>query len=155
MVFIFSMEDIRFELYGYDTPSLRKRCVEENHRVTYDGYDYVWDVCIDGKWERQSIIQYDTFSKAVSHVRFWLAKYNKELTKRNLAKANAQHFNKMRKEAEVLKSLHEISREYNYKTKEKIKQMIELKPDITNEEISDLLDIDKAAISRHRKNINL
>ncbi len=33
--------------------------------------------------------------------------------------------------------------------------MIELKPDITNEEIGDLLDIDKAAISRHRKNINL
>ena len=149
------MEDIRFELYGYDTSSLRQRCVEQNHRVTSDGFDYVWDVFIDGEWERQSIIQYDTFNKAVSHVRFWLAKYNKELTRRNLAKANAEHFNKMRREAEVIKSLHEISREYNCKTKEKIKQMIELKPDITDKEISNFLGIDRSVATKHRNNINL
>ena len=149
------MEDIRFELYGYDTHSLQQRCVERNHKITYDGYDYVWNEFIDGKWERQSIIEYDTFGKAVSHVRFWLAKYNKELTRRNLAKANAEHFNKMRREAEVLKSLHEISREYNCKTKEKIKQMIELKPDITNEEIVSMLDTSIRTVERHRKTLNM
>ena len=149
------MEEIRLSLHGFNNSQLRQRCEPTNHTVTFDGYHYRWKVFIDGKWTIQSIKLYDTYKQAYSHILFWLHKYNKEMQSRDKAEATREYFREVERNAEVDKQLYEISREYNSKTKEKVRQMIILKPNITNIRISELLDVSLRSIERHRKTLNL
>jgi DNA-binding CsgD family transcriptional regulator len=57
----------------------------------------------------------------------------------------------MRKSLEVDIRIKEISRIANIKTKQKIKEILNLKPDITNKDISDILGVTIRTIERHRK----
>lgn len=142
-------------MQGYSNTELIYRCEPTNHKISYDGFSYRWLVCVNNNWEIQSVIFYDTYKKAYSHIRFWLSKYNKEMNNRNNAKAVKEYFSKMEDEANTEKQLYKIVREYDSKTKDKIKQIVTLKPNITNTRISELLNISIRSIERHRKSLNI
>jgi predicted transcriptional regulator len=57
----------------------------------------------------------------------------------------------MRKSLDIDVKIREISREANVKTKQKVLEVISLKPDISNKEISDILDVTVRSVERHRK----
>jgi len=142
-------------MHGYSNTELIYRCEPTNHKILYDGFSYRWFVKIDNTWEIQSIILYETYKTAYAHIKFWLSKYNKEMNNRNNAEAVKEYFSKMEDEAIKDKKLYEIVREYDIKTKEKIIQMMSLKPNISSNRISELLHVSIRSVERHRKSLNI
>ena len=57
----------------------------------------------------------------------------------------------MRKSLDIDIKIREISREANVKTKQKVLEVISLRPSISNKEISDILDVTIRSVERHRK----
>ena len=148
------MEKQKLSLHGFDNSELRQRCEATNHKIIYDGYHYRWKVFIDGELQVQSIKLYDTAEQAYSHIAFWLHKYSKEMEFRDRKESIDDYFRNIKLEAKTEEELYKISRDYNNKTKNKISQMISIKPTITNDRISTLLDISIRSVERHRKSIN-
>ena len=146
--------EIRKSLHGYNNNELRYRCEPTNHKISYDGYNYRWLVKVNDCWEIQSTILYTQYKTAYSHIFFWLSKYSKEMSNRDNASVS-NYFAKLELDVEAEAKLHEISREYTSKTKDKITQMISIKSDITNERISKLLDVSIRSVERHRKSLNI
>ena len=56
----------------------------------------------------------------------------------------------MRRSLDIDVKIREISREAKIKTKEKVREIVSLKPDITSKEIADILDITPRAVNKHR-----
>ena len=57
----------------------------------------------------------------------------------------------MRRSLEIDVKIREISRIANIKTKQKIQEILNLKPDISNKDISDILGVTIRTVERHRK----
>jgi DNA-binding CsgD family transcriptional regulator len=57
----------------------------------------------------------------------------------------------MRRSLEIDIRIKEISRVANIKTKQKIQEILNLKPDIENKDISDILGVTIRTVERHRK----
>tara|TARA_R110000796_G_scaffold232080_1_gene350234 strand:+ start:439 stop:687 length:249 start_codon:yes stop_codon:yes gene_type:complete len=72
--------------------------------------------------------------------------WNKEYRDRQ-----AEYLANMRKKLEIDVRITEISREANVKTKQKVLEIINLRPDISNKAIAELLDITIRSVERHRK----
>lgn len=148
------MEEYKTALHNYNNSELRQRCEPTNHTIVYDGFHYRWKVKIDGVYEIQSLILYDNYQTAYSHIMFWLSKYSKEMINRDRKNSVDNYFKDLEIEVETEAQLHKISREYSTRTKEKINQMLSIKSDLTNERISNLLDVSVRSVERHRKSIN-
>ena len=79
-----------------------------NHRVVWDKYEFVWQVKLDGKWQRHYIRNFNNYNTPMS----WIS---------------------------------------NVRTKQKIKEIINLKPSISNKDIADVLGVTIRTVERHKK----
>jgi predicted transcriptional regulator len=57
----------------------------------------------------------------------------------------------MRKRLDLDVKIREISREANVNTKQKVLEIINLKPNISNKDIADILGVTIRTVERHRK----
>ncbi len=54
------MEEIKSTLHGFSNSELRQRCEPTNHKITFDGFNYRWEVLVNGELQTQSILLYET-----------------------------------------------------------------------------------------------
>lgn len=118
-----------------------------NHDIRFDGYDYWWYSCINGKWSIHCIKPFETHLKALSHIKYWLIKYAQEVAN------NEAIFNNMINKVMNDVRIYDIARNENLKTIDKVTAILDIKPYLNQTEISEYLGITKMSISKHFKKI--
>ena len=119
-----------------------------NHKVIYDGYEFVWMSKIDNKWDRQYIENFTDYNTPMSWIHFCIDKWSKEYNSRP-----HKYIKDMQTNLEIEIKIREISREANIRTKNKIKEILKLKPTMSNKEISDILGVTIKSIEYHKSNL--
>tara|TARA_R110000796_G_scaffold214512_1_gene330469 strand:- start:155 stop:556 length:402 start_codon:yes stop_codon:yes gene_type:complete len=117
-----------------------------NHKVIYDGYEFVWMVRLDGNWIRRYVRNFSDYNTPISWIHFNLSRWGNEYVSRR-----SEYLKEMRSNLEADIKIAEISREANVTTKQKVLEVINLKPKISSKEIADILDITVRSVERHRK----
>ena len=117
-----------------------------NHKVIYDGYEFVWMHKLYGEWNRHYVSNFEDYNKPMSWIHHNVYNWGKEYRQRH-----AKYLDDMRNQLDIDVKIREISREANIKTKQKVLEVISLRPYISNKEISDILDVTVRSVERHRK----
>jgi len=130
---------------SWKTSHLRDLKEITNHKVIYDGYEFVWMSKIANKWNRHYIANFIDYNTPMSWIHFNLTVWNNEYIKRQ-----QDYVRNMKKDLEIDIKITEISRESSIRTKEKIREIIELKPNISNKEISEILGVTIRTVERHK-----
>ena len=130
----------------WSTEHLKELKELTNHKVIWDGYEYVWMSKRDNKGQRHYVRNFDNYNTPMSWIFFNLSKWNNEDNERS-----KQYLKKMQLDLETEVKITEISREASIKTKEKIHRVHKLIDNISNKEISDILGVTIRTIERHRK----
>lgn len=118
-----------------------------NHDIKYDGFDYWWYSCIDGKWSIHCIKPFKSHLKALHYIKYWLVKYSQEVAN------NDAMFERITNNVMNDVRIYDIVNNPNLKTIEKVIQILDIKPHLTQTEISEYLEISKMAISKHFKKL--
>ena len=130
---------------SWSTEHLKQLKEITNHKVIYDGYEFVWMVKIDNKWGRQYVENFTDYNTPMSWIHFCIDKWSKEYNSRP-----NKYIKDMQTDLEIEIKIREISREANIRTKNKIKEILKLKPTMSNKEISDVLGVTIRTVERHR-----
>ena len=121
----------------------------QNHKILFDGYNYRWYSKINNNWNIHSIKLFDNYEQPFSWIKFsiaiWEEKYNKLILKEN-----RKHIRQVKKELKMQYKLHNIKRQAELSNKKKISEVLKIKPDISNNEICDLLGLSRMQIHRLR-----
>lgn len=117
-----------------------------NHKVVYDGFDFVWLCNIDSSWIRQSVVDFKDYNKPMSWIHFHTHRWGKEYIDRHM-----KYLDNMRKELDIDVKIVEIGKEANIKTKQKIKEIMSLKPNISSKDIAKILGVTIRTVERHKK----
>ena len=117
-----------------------------NHKGIYDGDEFGWMSKLDNIWKRHYTTNFDNYNKPMSWIHTSIYKWNKEYKNRY-----SEYLEDMRRSLEIDIRIKEISRVANIKTKQKIQEILNLKPDIENKDISDILGVTIRTVERHRK----
>jgi len=131
---------------SWSTEHLKQIKEITNHKVIYDGYEFVWMSKLDNNWTRHCTSNFKEYNKPMSWIHFHTYGWNKEYKARH-----KKYLKDMRISLEIDIRIKEISRVANIKTKQKILEILNLKPDINNKDISDILGVTIRTIERHRK----
>ena len=116
-----------------------------NHKVVYDGYEFVWMSKPNNTWMRHCVSNFKDYNKPMSWIHHHTYNWGKEYRQRH-----DRYLQDMRKSLDIDIKIREISREAKVKTKEKVREIINLKPTISSKEIADILDITPRAVNKHR-----
>jgi len=131
---------------SWSDEDLESLCNPNNHKIYFDGFEYWWQHKIHGnKWETHSIQPYDNWKKPYGHIKYWLAKYAKELADRRVNDAKSI-FDTMKIHDQIM----EIAKS-NIKTKNKINAIRNLMPDAEITYMSNVLNISRQAVHKHFK----
>ena len=136
---------LRSQKSNWSTEDLMHLKEVTNHNIFYDGYEFVWMIKLNGEWNRHYISNFEDYDKPMSWIHYNTYKWDKEYKERQ-----AKYLEDMRKSLDIDIKIREISREVNVKTKQKVLEVISLKPNISNKEISDILDVTVRSVERHR-----
>ena len=129
---------------SWSDEDLESLCNPNNHKIYFDGFEYWWQHKIHGNtWEIHSVQPYDTWRKPYGYIKFWLAKYAKELSERRVRDATSISDTMMMHD-EVLK----IAKS-SKKTKYKIRAILDLDPDAGITYISNVLQISRQSVHKH------
>ena len=117
----------------------------ENHKIKYDGYDYWWYSKKGDEFTIHCIQPFYNVKMLLSNIYFWISKYH------TMSISNDEYLDIMLKELFLDVKIKEISNNKTIKNKDKIKQILTIKPHIKPKELVDLLEVTKMAISKHLK----
>jgi hypothetical protein len=141
--------EIDMNITSWSNKDLEALCVPENHKITFDGFEYWWLHKIHGnKWELHYVEGFNDWKKPYSWLKEWLYKWSKELSTRKI-ESSSMYLNKMKESLESTKQVIEISNNKRLKTKDKIKMIQELLPEESITFIANVLNISRQAIHRH------
>lgn len=141
--------EIDMNITSWSDEELELLCKPENHKITFDGFEFWWYHKIHGnKWDLHSIKGFEDWKKPYSYLQAWLYKWSKELTERRV-KAASSYFYEMKKSLEATKKVMDISNNPKLKTKVKIKMIQELLPNESITYIAKVLNLSRQAIHRH------
>ena len=141
--------EIDMNITSWPDKDLESLCSPENHKITFDGFEYWWLHKIHGnKWELHYIKGFDNWKKPYSWLNEWLYRWSQELIIRKI-KASSVYLIKMKESLESTKQVIEISNNKRLKTKEKIKMIQELLPEESIIFIANVLNVSRQAIHRH------
>ena len=119
-----------------------------NHKVIYDGYEFVWMVKLYGEWNRHYVNNFEDYNKPMSWIHHNVHNWGKEYRQRH-----AKYLDDMRLRLDIDVKIREISREANVKTREKVIEILYLKPDISNKDIASILGVTIKSVEYHKSNI--
>lgn len=119
----------------------------ENHKIIYDGYDFIWYANKGNGYELNCIKCFTDYKETLSHIYYWINKYQKEYNKKD------NYMDKMLNELLKDVQIKNICKNKDLKTKDKIKSILSINPNIKHIELSKLLDISKMAISLQIKKL--
>lgn len=124
---------------------LQQLCDINNHRIIYDGYNYVWENKMNNVWTRRTVFYYDTFAKPYSVLKYWIACWSKELIERKELKV----YNTLKGDALNMYRAFEICKLDYLKNKEKTKRIKKLIPHITDDTLSYMIGVHRVTINRY------
>ena len=130
---------------SWTTEHLRDLKEVTNHKVIYDGYEFVWMSKPDNIWSRHYISNFEDYNKPMSWIPPHTYNWSKEYKQRQ-----EKYLADMRRSLDIDVKIREISREAKVKTKEKVREIVNLKPDISSKDIADILEITTRAVEYHR-----
>lgn len=116
----------------------------ENHKIVYDGYDYWWHSRKEDKFTLHCIIPFNNYKTLLINIKCWLPKYLKD-------SIDSDCIDSMLKDLFIDVKIKDIANNIKIDTNNKIKLILELKPDIKPKELSLLLNVTKMTISRKLK----
>ena len=102
-----------------------------NHKVVYDGYEFVWMSRPNNKWLRHFVSNFEDYNKPMSWIHHHTYNWGVEYRARQ-----AKYLEDIRKSLDVDIKIQQISKEAKVKTKEKISEILKLKPSISNKDIA-------------------
>ena len=141
--------EIDMNITSWSDKDLESLCIPENHKITFDGFQYQWYHKIHGnKWDLHYINGFDDWKKPYSWLQATLYNWSKELTSRRI-KSSASYFNEMKQTLALTKQVIEVGDNKKLKTKVKIRLIRELMPQQTVQYIADVLKISRQAVHRH------
>lgn len=121
-----------------------------NHKIVFDGYEFVWMHQLDGEWSRHSINNFEDYNKPFSWLmealHTWRVVYNQRVK---------DYLKEMSKDLDVDVQISKIYKDHNLKTFKKIKQMLVIKPSLTTKQIAELLEMSERGVRRHLANIKI
>ena len=82
-----------------------------NHKVIYDGYEFVWMHKLYGEWNRHYVSNFEDYNKPMSWIHHNVYNWGKEYRQRH-----AKYLDDMRNQLDIDVKIREISREANIKT---------------------------------------
>ena len=132
------------EYKSWSTNQLRLLTAKDNHKIMFDGYEYIWMNKIDGEWKRHCIFNYANRKRAYSHMKYSLSQWDKELIRRVNKYERNQFFKEMEEEFKSQDKIRGIAKS-TLPTIEKINFMRLENPHISKYQVCELLDI-KASI---------
>ena len=134
---------------SWSDKDLELLCIPENHKITFDGFQYQWYHKIHGnKWDLHYINGFEDWKKPYGWLQAALYNWSKELSTRRI-KSSATYFNEMKRTLALTKEVIEIGNNKKLKSKVKIKMIKELMPQQTVQYIADVLKISRQAVHRH------
>ena len=141
--------EIDMNITSWSDKDLESLCVPENHKITFDGFQYQWYHKIHGnKWDLHYINGFADWKKPYSWLQATLYNWSKELTARRI-KSSTSYFNEMKQTLALTKQVIEIGNNKKLKTKVKIRLIRELMPKETVQYVADILKISRQAVHRH------
>jgi hypothetical protein len=138
--------------YSWTTKQLKSLTEIENHKIMFDGYEYIWMINLDGNWSRHSFQNFETYGKAVNHLRFHMYLWDKELHKRKHKKKRKDFFKEMKEHVKSQEKIYKMAKS-TLPTIEKINFIRLENPYTTKEQMCELLGIKKRMYYRHLKNL--
>ena len=130
---------------NWTTEQLRNLKEVTNHKVIYDGYEFVWMSKPEDKWLRHYISNFEDYNKPMSWIHHHTYNWGVEYRARH-----SKYLEDMRKSLDVDVRIKEISREAKFKTKEKVNEIIRLKPNMSNKDIAGLLEVTVRTVERYK-----
>jgi hypothetical protein len=130
----------------YSIKEIEQLANPRNHDIKFDGYDYWWYSNINGKWSLHCIKPFKSHYKALYYIKYWLVKYSQEVAN------NESIFERITNNVINDVRIYDVVNS-NVKTIEKVISILNIKPYLTQTEISEYLGISKMAISKHFKKL--
>lgn len=128
---------------SWTSNELEKLCNPDNHKITYDRYQYRWYHNINGKWEIHSIKCFENYKQPYSLLQYNLAKWNKELMSRR--------FEQARNKRMVQRKIELICGQQESATAVKVLEIHRMNPSLTQVEISRQLDVSQQLVYKYLK----
>jgi len=138
--------------YSWTTKQLKSLTEIENHKIMFDGYEYIWMINLDGNWSRHSFQNFETYGKAVQYLRFHMYLWDIEFHKRKHKKKRKDFFKEMKEHVKSQEKIHKIAKS-TLPTIEKINFIRLENPNISKHQICELLDIKASMYYRHLRKL--
>jgi hypothetical protein len=139
-----TIKEKRFTLKSWSTDELAQLQNYENHKITYDGFSFIWECKLNGKWQKRSITLYDTSNRALNEMHYSLSLFKKEYDKRQAYKRDCE----LKSEVARLEQAIEIGKSDDMSNREKVYFIKELLPDASNEYIATIMNVHGRTIRR-------
>ena len=131
---------------NWTTEQLKNLKEITNHKVIYDGYEFVWMSKPDDVWARHYVRNFTDYNKPMSWIHHHTYNWGKEYKQRQ-----EKYLADMRRSLEIDIKIREISREAKVKIKERAIEIIRLKPSIDSEELAEMLGVTYRTINRYKQ----
>lgn len=131
----------------YKLRELQQLVNPSNHKIRFDGYDYWWYSYVDGRWSLHCIKPFKSHFKALHYIRYWLVKYSQEMAN------NEVIFDNMIDNVMNDVRIYDIVNDTELKTIDKVVAILDIKPHLSQTEISEYLGCSRNAINKHFKKL--
>tara|TARA_R110000787_G_scaffold281153_1_gene392323 strand:+ start:331 stop:732 length:402 start_codon:yes stop_codon:yes gene_type:complete len=128
---------------NWTTEQLKNLKEVTNHKIIYDGYEFVWMSKPDEVWTRHYINNFEDYNKPMYWIHHHTYNWNKEYKQRQ-----EKYLSDMRKGLDIDVRIVEISRDTDTMVKEKVNQILELKPYMYNQDVADILGVTVRTVQR-------
>ena len=127
----------------YKSSEIKKLAIPSNHKIKFDGYDYWWYSKIGRSWKLHCIMTFKDKRKALSYIKYWIYQYWNEDQKTEMVYSN------MVNSAIDEVRIYDIVNDNRLKTIDKVIAILDLKPYLTQTEISEYLNLSIKAINKY------
>jgi hypothetical protein len=128
---------------NWTTEQLKNLKEVTNHKIIYDGYEFVWMSKPDEVWTKHYINTFEDYNKPMYWIHHHTYNWNKEYKQRQ-----EKYLSDMRKGLDIDVRIVEISRDTDTMVKEKVNQILELKPYMYNQDVADILGVTVRTVQR-------
>ncbi len=133
---------------------LQKLSQYRNHRIIFDGFNYIWQHRLKGnKWETHSIDCYPEPLRPLHEIHYWTSKYRKELSERQ-SKQDSIYYREMKLYLYRINKVKRLRDNRKIKTRDKVKVIMNLIPEMSTAGIAELLNISRQMVHRHQAEIS-
>ena len=120
----------------------------KNHKIMFDGYEYYWISKLKDEWEKHFILNFKDKEKAISYLKYSLAKWDKDLYNKTIKEERTSSYREIIRMLNIQEKIFKITKS-SLPTIEKINHIRLVNKGITVNELSNLLNLKSSIVYRH------